>query len=75
MNGERFARSELEVIKAKMDAAKDKVNINLPCAVMFGIIDEYDELEEREVLVCNGSITGSVLILRSPCMFPGKCFI
>lgn len=38
---------------------------------MFGIIDEYDVLEENEVLVCNGKITGEVLILRAPCMFPG----
>jgi len=71
MNGKQFTLSELEEIRSSMVAAKEKVNLNLLCSVMFGIIDEYDVLEENEVLVCNGRITGAVLILRSPCMFPG----
>ena len=71
MNGETFTTSEYEVIKASIVAAKEKININLGCSVMFGIIDEYNQLEEGQVLVCNGGIIGDVLVTRAPCMFPG----
>lgn len=55
-----------------MIEASEKINILcLGVSVMFGIIDEYDVLEEGEVLICNGRITGEVLVLRAPCMFPG----
>lgn len=37
----------------------------------FFCLDEYDILQENEVLVCNGKIQGQVLVLRAPCMFPG----
>ena len=48
------------------------LHVPLPCSsVMFGIVDEHDVLEESEVLVCNGRITGDVLVLRAPCVFPG----
>jgi RNA-dependent RNA polymerase len=39
--------------------------------MMFGVIDEHGILEEGQVLVGNGSVTGPVLISRSPCLMPG----
>ena len=42
MNGKYFKLAELEEIRYSMVAAKEKVNLNLLCSVMFGIIDEYD---------------------------------
>lgn len=66
-NGERFSLPELTAIKEQMITCKDRVNLPARVKVMFGIIDESGELEEGEVLVCNGLITGDVLVFRSPC--------
>lgn len=54
-------------MKESMTACKERVNLPAQVRVMFGIIDESSLLEEGEVLVGNGAITGDVLVFRSPC--------
>lgn len=66
-SNERFSLKELEAIKESMIACKERVNLPAQVRVMFGIIDELGVLEEGEVLVGNGQITGDVLVFRSPC--------
>lgn len=65
--GQQFNERELVAIKESMISCKEKVNLPAQVRVMFGIIDESGQLEEGEVLVGNGAITGDVLVLRSPC--------
>ena len=66
-NHELFSLKELHAMKESMTACKERVNLPAQVRVMFGIIDESNLLEEGEVLVGNGAITGDVLVFRSPC--------
>jgi hypothetical protein len=54
-------------MKESVEASRDKVNLPAKVKVLFGVVDVSNELEEGEVLVENGSITGDVLVFRSPC--------
>ena len=56
-------------MKESMTACKERVNLPANVRVMFGIIDDANLLEEGEVLVGNGAVTGDVLVFRSPCKF------
>ncbi len=62
-----FSLDELKVMKESVEASRDKVNLPAKVKVLFGVVDVSNELEEGEVLVENGSITGDVLVFRSPC--------
>jgi hypothetical protein len=51
---------------------KKKRNLKCPkLALLLGVLDEHNFLNEGEVLVGNGRIVGDVLIARSPCNHPG----
>ena len=54
MNGKQFKLAELEEIRYSMVAAKEKVNLNLLCSVMFEIIDEY--ILERPTAIGVGAL-------------------
>ena len=73
--GESFSTKELDAIKESMIACREKVNLPAQVRVMLGILDESNLLEEGEVLVGNGAITGDVLVLRSPCKFMNASFL
>lgn len=66
-NEELFSLAELTAIQEAMKASRDRVNLPTKVRVLFGIVDVSNELEEGEVLVENGRITGDVLVFRSPC--------
>jgi RNA dependent RNA polymerase len=71
---EPFTLEELKAIIHRMEEAKKSdVKVNLHCAItlMQGVVDEHNVLEEGEVLVGNGKISGDILILRPPCTAVG----
>jgi len=71
MNGSHFSISEIERIKDEMKTPKEKVKLRCSVQIYQGVMDEYDMLEEGQILVGNGAVTGSVLVARSPALFPG----
>ena len=71
-NGEPLTFEELDIMKHSMEKSVSKANLHCSIALMLGIVDEHDILEEGEVLVGNGKVVGPVLIFRSPCLHPGN---
>ena len=71
---DKFSLDELCSIIDTMEARKKSAhNMHLNCSValMMGVVDEHNILEEGQVLVGNGLITGRVLLCRTPCNHPG----
>ena len=71
LNGSHFSVSEIEKIKDEMKTPKEKVKLRCSVQIYQGVMDEYGMLEEGQILVGNGAVTGSVLVARSPALFPG----
>lgn len=63
LDGRPFSVEELDNIVAAMSSAREKIHLRCPNVQLYqGVLDEHGILEEGQILVGNGAVTGEVLV-------------